>query len=74
MMQRALMSIILAVLQKDGELVASNIFEWYQSDWGTAADVLAHARKYASPDTLKMLEGAKTIDAYDYDWSLNDTR
>jgi Protein of unknown function, DUF547 len=56
----------------DGELVASNIFEWYQSDWGSDADVLTHARKYATPETASLLKDAKTIDAYDYDWALND--
>ena len=55
----------------DGQLVASNIFEWYQSDWGSEADVLAHARKYATGDTAALLKSAKSIDAYDYDWSLN---
>jgi Protein of unknown function, DUF547 len=56
----------------DGKLVASNIFEWYQSDWGTAGDVVAHARKYASPETSALLKDAKGIDSYDYDWALND--
>jgi Protein of unknown function, DUF547 len=56
----------------DGQLVASNIFEWYQSDWGSAGDVLTHARKYATPQTAALLKDAKTIDAYDYDWALND--
>jgi Protein of unknown function, DUF547 len=56
----------------EGKLVASNIFEWYQSDWGTAADVVTHARKYASPQSAALLKDAKGIDAYDYDWALND--
>lgn len=56
----------------DGELIGSNIFEWYQSDWGTANDVVIHARKYASPETSALLKDAKGIDAYDYDWALND--
>jgi hypothetical protein len=55
-----------------GRLVASNIFEWYQSDWGKDADVLTHARKYANGDVAAMLSSAKTIDGYDYDWALND--
>lgn len=55
-----------------GKLVASNIFEWYQSDWGKDADVLTHARKYAIGDVAAMLSSAKTIDGYDYDWTLND--
>ncbi len=55
-----------------GKLVASNIFEWYQSDWGTETDVLAHARKYATPQTAAALKDAVAIDSYDYDWRLND--
>lgn len=55
-----------------GRLVASNIFEWYQSDWGEEADVLAHARKYATDATAALLKDAETIDSYDYDWALND--
>ncbi len=54
-----------------GKLTASNIYEWYESDWGSAAKVIEHARKYASEATLSLLAGATTIDAYDYDWALN---
>jgi hypothetical protein len=56
----------------DGQLIASNIFEWYQSDWGSEEDVLAHALKYATGETAALLKEATAIDAYDYDWSLND--
>jgi Protein of unknown function, DUF547 len=55
-----------------GQLVASNIFEWYQSDWGEETDVLAHARKYATAETVALLKDAEGVDAYDYDWALND--
>lgn len=55
-----------------GQLVASNIFEWYQSDWGEETDVLAHARKYATAETVALLKDAEGIDSYDYDWALND--
>jgi hypothetical protein len=55
-----------------GKLVASNIFDWYQSDWGSDADVLTHARKYATNETAALLGTATTIDAYSYDWALND--
>ncbi len=54
-----------------GNIVASSIFEWYQDDWGSAQDVLEHARKYAEGPTVKLLEGATEIDGYDYDWNLN---
>lgn len=52
-------------------LIASNIYEWYQGDWGTEPDVLSHARKYAEGPTAALLEGAQAIDSYAYDWSLN---
>ncbi len=54
-----------------GKLVASSIYNWYQSDWGNEAAVLAHARKYASPKTAMMLGQATRIDDYRYDWSVN---
>jgi hypothetical protein len=52
-------------------LIASNIYEWYQGDWGTEQDVLAHAREYAEGPTAALLEEAQAIDSYAYDWSLN---
>ncbi|MEP0190024.1 MAG: DUF547 domain-containing protein [Erythrobacter sp.] len=54
-----------------GNVVASSIFDWYQDDWGTAQDVLKHARKYAEGPTAKLLDGADEIAGYDYDWNLN---
>lgn len=58
--------------QVDGKLLASSIFDWYQSDWGSEENVLIHARKYATGKTAIMLETAKSIDGYKYNWSLND--
>jgi hypothetical protein len=58
----------------NGELIASSIFQWYQVDWGSAANVLAHARTYANAETAKLLEGAASIDGYDYDWALNQAQ
>lgn len=52
-------------------IIASNIYEWYQADWGTAQDVLEHARQYAEGPTVALLEEAQSIDSYGYDWSLN---
>ena len=56
----------------DGSLVASNIYEWYEVDWGSPEKVLAHARKFATGQSAAMLASAKTIDGYDYNWSLNE--
>jgi hypothetical protein len=58
----------------DGRLVASSIYDWYESDWGDVADVLEHARGYAEGETARMLAEADAIDGYRYDWSLNDAR
>ncbi len=61
-----------AFSRQDGELVASQIFEWYQSDWGDEEDVLDHAREYANEDTASVIGDADAIDGYAYDWSLNE--
>lgn len=55
----------------DGKLVASSIFNWYAEDWGTQADILAHARQYARSETTALLAGATQIDSFDYNWALN---
>lgn len=52
-------------------IVASSIFDWYQDDWGTAGDVLDHARLFATGSTAELLADATAIDSYDYNWSLN---
>lgn len=52
-------------------LIASNIYEWYQGDWGSEQDVLDHAREYAEGPTATLLEEAQKISSYNYDWSLN---
>jgi Protein of unknown function, DUF547 len=56
----------------NGQLTASSIFKWYQSDWGSEAGVLNHAQKYANPATAAFLNAAGSIDNYTYDWALND--
>ncbi len=58
--------------RRDGRIIASNIYDWYQEDWGSVGDVLDHARQYATGPTARLLEGVTEIDSYDYDWSLND--
>jgi len=57
---------------EDGAVIASSIYDWFVADFnGNEAGILAHMRDYATPETLKMLEGYSDIDEYDYDWSLN---
>lgn len=57
---------------ENGRVIASNIYEWYQDDWGTAEDVLDHAREYATGPTAALLDGVTEIAGYAYDWSLNN--
>lgn len=57
----------------DGEVRLSTIFQWYRSDFGRNDQrVLDHVREYASPELRQKLEGHASIDAYDYDWRLNE--
>ena len=56
-----------------GEVKASSIYKWFVEDFGgNAKGVLAHARKYASPELKQKLESITTIADYGYDWNLND--
>jgi hypothetical protein len=55
----------------NGGLTASSIYNWYASDWGTQANILDHARRYARGETGTLLDGATQIDRFDYDWALN---
>lgn len=58
---------------EDGRVMASSIYDWFQSDFGgSAAGVLKHARSYANADLKAALEGKASIDSFDYDWRLND--
>lgn len=58
---------------EDGDVIASKIYGWYREDFGERkSDVIDHIRQYASPALLQQLEGAKKIDDYEYNWSLND--
>lgn len=56
------------------QLTASSIYDWFKADFGDSdAGVLAHLRCYARGETAALLAGVETIDAYRYDWSLNDS-
>ena len=58
---------------KDGLLQLSSIYKWFMSDFGRGEPgVLAHLRKYAGPELGRILETHKSINAYGYDWSLNE--
>ncbi len=54
---------------------ASKIYTWFQEDFGGSEKaVLAHLRRYASPELKRRLAKVKSISAYVYDWALNDVR
>ena len=56
---------------KNGELVVSSIYDWFQEDFGgNTAGVLAHLRQYAAPELAAALAGFDSFDDY-YDWDLN---
>ncbi len=58
----------------DGRIVASKLFKWYDDDFGSEADLIAHLKKYAKPGLRAKLEGRTEIYDYDYDWTLNAPR
>jgi hypothetical protein len=56
-----------------GKIKASNIYSWFEADFGgSAVKVLEHVRGYAEPALKAKLEGATSIASYDYVWTLND--
>jgi len=58
---------------ENGKLVTSSIYVWYKADFGgTDAAVIAHLRRYATPDLAAALATMTTIASHHYDWSLND--
>lgn len=57
---------------KPGRIEASSIYEWFESDFGGFKGVLAHMSRYARPPLRRQLATVRKIDAYDYDWRLND--
>ena len=58
---------------RDGRATASSIYSWFQADFGGSPEaVLAHMRRHAPPELAGQLARRTTIDAFDYDWRLND--
>jgi hypothetical protein len=50
----------------------SKIYGWFEEDFGGEQGVLNHLRRYAVPPLVATLAGVNRIDAYVYDWALND--
>ena len=60
---------------EDGRLIVSKIYAWFVDDFGGSEEgVLAHLRHLAEPTLARALEGRTSIDDYEYDWRLNDSR
>ena len=58
-----------------GRLRLSSIYDWYRKDFGSSdAEVIAHVSIYAEPALKQQLADIKTINGYDYDWSLNEAK
>lgn len=61
------------VTVREGRVIASKIYHWYQEDFGgSEAGVLDHLRQYAQPELRERLAEATRIHRYRYDWALND--
>jgi len=61
------------VLIQGNTLTVSQIYEWYQSDFGgNPQAVIHHVMLYANPNLKKQLTTFQTISGYQYDWRLNN--
>lgn len=57
----------------DRGLVVSEIYNWFEEDFGgSKSAVIDHLVKYADPDLKAQIMANPKIRKYDYDWSLND--
>ena len=57
---------------RGGDLHASSIYDWFEADFGGESGVLEHLRRYARPELALELGGVDGVQAYEYDWSLNE--
>lgn len=58
---------------KNGRLVVSSIYVWFQEDFGGSAEgLLEHWSRFASPSLLDALHSYQGGLGHDYDWRLND--
>ncbi len=59
-------------VRDDGSLRVSSIYSWFRVDFGGSdATIIAHLRRYASPDLAARLRNARRIAGHGYDWNLN---
>ncbi len=58
---------------RDGRLVVSSIYSWFEEDFGgNDAGVIAHLKRYADRELKAALAEVTSIDDDRYDWDLND--
>ena len=58
---------------RDGRLVVSSIYDWFEADFGgDEAGVIAHLKRYADEGLRAKLANVTSIDDDRYDWDLND--
>lgn len=62
-----------ARIDDDGDFVVSEIYDWYEDDFGGSEQaVLAHLAQFGAERLRAILVGRNEIDDYRYDWRLND--
>lgn len=60
---------------KDGKLILSKIYSWYQPDFGgSEKGVIAHILKYAGEPFTRKLQDFSGETEYEYNWDLNDAK
>lgn len=57
----------------EGRVQLSSIYDWYEVDFGSAAELFEHLQTFHEGHILVDGQPPAEID-YDYDWSLNDVR
>lgn len=58
---------------KNGELIVSSVYRWYEEDFGNSDQaVIRHLLKYADPALATQLNQISRIVDDRYDWALND--
>ena len=57
---------------RDGELLVSKIYTWFEEDFGgNEKGVIEHLKKYASGNLAKQLQNYQDDLDFEYDWQLN---
>lgn len=57
---------------KNNALTVSKIYKWYAEDFGSKTQLMRHFQRYANPALKARLKKSARIEAYIYNWNLND--